>query len=293
MKKKQLISLIILVLIFSCQKEENRNSAIKFDWQGHRGARGLMPENSVEGFLHALQFPVNTLELDVVISADSQIVVSHEPWFSNQICLCDREDNLFRKNYSEIQNIDCGSKSNAKFAHQNLFKTEKPTLEMVVNAVNNYCNNHGRELPFFNIEIKSRIEWDEIYTPKPLEFILLLDRELKRLKIDNKTCIQSFDTRILNEINHQKLNYKTAYLVENTAPIDSLLSLLNYTPDIYSPYYKLLSKSDVQKIKSIGMKVIPWTVNTKDKIKELINWGVDGIITDYPNLISEIELKNQ
>jgi glycerophosphoryl diester phosphodiesterase len=293
MKKRHLISLAIFVFLVSCQKEEHKKPETKFDWQGHRGARGLMPENTVEGFLHALHFPISTLELDVVITADSQIVVSHEPWFSNQICHCKEEYNLYRMRYSETQKIDCGSKLNSKFPHQNLFKTEKPTLEMVVNAIKSYCNNHGRELPFFNIEIKSRIEWDEIYTPEPTVFLTLVDQELKRLKIDHKTCIQSFDTRVLNEIYHRKLNYKTAYLVENKSPIDGVLSLLNFTPDIYSPYYKTLNKLDIQRIKSKGMKIIPWTVNNKQEMKELIEWGVDGIITDYPNLISELELKKQ
>ena len=95
--------IFLLFPTFSIYSQKN-----SFDWQGHRGARGLFPENSILAFINALKYPVTTLELDVVISKDHHVVVSHEPWFSDEICEeCPYENNLYRLNLDQIQSIDC------------------------------------------------------------------------------------------------------------------------------------------------------------------------------------------
>ena len=113
-----------------------------FDVQGHRGARGLLPENSIPGFKRALELGVTTLEMDVVIAADSTVVVSHEPWMSQVICRrpdgspveAADEFNLHRMTYEEIRLFDCGSRGHPLFPRQTKMPVTKPRLSDVIDA---------------------------------------------------------------------------------------------------------------------------------------------------------------
>lgn len=269
-----------------------------FDWQGHRGARGLMPENTAPSFLKALEYPVRTLEMDVVISQDSQVVLSHEPWMAALIC--DKPDgtpveeteekslNIFEMDYAVIREYDCGSRGHERFPRQKPLASRKPLLGELILQVEQYCRDNAREFPFYNIEIKSRPEWDNIYTPEPSVFARLLLREVQQLGIQARTCIQSFDVRALQAVREMDSTIVLALLVENTRGLDKNLEALGFTPDIYSPYHQLVSKNLVSKAHAAGMRVIPWTVNEVATMQGLINMGVDGIITDFPDLIGEI-----
>lgn len=266
------------------------------DWQGHRGVRGLMPENSIPGFLKALEFKkVTTLELDVVISADSQAIVSHEPWFSENICndpfgepiSKEQAETLliYKMTYEEIKNYDCGSRGNKRFAEQQKLKTYKPALLDVITNVDLHCEKTNRKKPGFNIELKSRPEWYDKQVPNPERFVQLVLHELDLLKIKDRVSLQSFDVNILQEIRRQDKEIPVVFLVENMKSIDKNLELLGYTPDIYSPHYGLLNESRIEKLHAKNIKIIPWTVNDTKTMKKLVDQGVDGIITDYPNLI--------
>ncbi len=264
-----------------------------FDWQGHRGARGLLPENTIPAFLKALEYPVKTLELDVAISKDSQLVISHEPWMSPAICTQpsgspiteEQQFNLFQLTYEEIRGFDCGSRGNARFPEQRPMPAAKPLLREMVTKVEQYCKDNGRPLPFYNIEIKSRPEWDNIFTPKPPVFAHLLMEQIQSLGIKARTCIQSFDVRALQAVRQIDSTMVVALLVENTDGLDKNLETLGFVPDIYSPYYMLVSANLVKKAHAQNMLVVPWTVNDTATMRGLINLGVDGIITDYPNLV--------
>jgi glycerophosphoryl diester phosphodiesterase len=177
------------------------------DWQGHRGARGLLPENSIPGFLRALELGVTTLELDVVISADSQIVVSHEPWLSAEICTTpdgffidtarQQEYNLYRMRYADISRYDCGGKGHPRFTHQVPMRTHKPTLAEVVSAADAHARSLGRALPRYNIETKCSAPGDDIFHPRSDVFSALVVREITRLSIIERSTLQSFDVRTL------------------------------------------------------------------------------------------------
>ena len=279
---KKLIGLALLAAACTTEPKE-----MEFDWQGHRGARGLMPENSIHGFLHALEFPVTTLELDLAVSKDNQLIVSHEPWFSEDICAVDAGDTLFIRSLTaqEIAQIDCGSKVNLRFLKQAKLRTHKPTLDEVITAVNDYCRRTGRAQPAYNIEIKSRPEWDGVYTPPVEEFTQLVLDKLDELKIVGQVTIQSFDPRVLNYIVTQKHPVQLAFLVEDEKEVDEAMKLLDAKPAIYSPHFSLLTKDIVTGLHQRGMRVIPWTVNDAATMRTLIEMGVDGIITDYPDLI--------
>ncbi|MBI5916745.1 MAG: glycerophosphodiester phosphodiesterase [Bacteroidetes bacterium] len=270
-----------------------------FDWQGHRGCRGLLPENSIPAFLKALEFPaVTTLELDLAVSKNNELIVSHEPWMSEKICskpdgtLVDSAEAMSLRimdlTYDEIKDWDCGSRGNARFPQQQPMKTYKPSLEDVVMAVQRFCAENGRPMPRFNIEIKSHPLGDGIFTPKPEAFAKLIVAELKRLKISGLSCLQSFDVRPLQVVKKLDPALTLALLVENGDGVEKNLQLLGFQPDIYSPDFKLLRKKTVKQLHRQGIRAVPWTVNDVQAMKKLRRWGVDGIITDYPNLIEEI-----
>jgi glycerophosphoryl diester phosphodiesterase len=138
-----------------------------------------MPENTIPAFLEALKYPIKTLELDVVISADSQVVISHEPWFSAEICSRadgeafpeeKAEPRIFQMTLAEIATYDCGTKPHPRFPEQKKMKVSKPSLREMVSAVERYCEVNQREKPLYNIELKARPEWDDELTPPPARF---------------------------------------------------------------------------------------------------------------------------
>ncbi len=273
-------------------------SAFSFDWQGHRGARGLMPENTIEGMREGLRHPIKTLELDVVISKDRKVVVSHEPWMNPLICrhpegksFRDKEFNLYRMDYSEILRFDCGSVPVARFPDQKKISVGKPMLHALLTEIEEQLKAENRSISY-NIEIKSDEEQEEKkFQPKVSDFSDLVLSEIRSVLSDERFIIQSFDPRVLRYIREKYPEVTLAYLSEKKETPDSLKKLLGFVPQIYSPDYNLLSYEDVPLFHAQGMKVIPWTVNKTEDMKKLIGMGVDGIITDYPNLISQVEMK--
>lgn len=287
-----------LPFIFSCKTSKPAVTApADFDWQGHRGCRGVMPENTVPAFLKALDYPeVTTLELDLAVSKDNQLIVSHEPWFNPAICRQPNGDSIprrdaeqfliYQKTVAEIQGFDCGSWGNPRFPEQQKIKTYKPTLREVVEAVRAKRPNIR-----WNIEIKSQPEWDGVRHPPIEEFVRLVITELKTLGIEKNATVQSFDVRALQAMHRQAPEIRLAFLIENVRGFDFNLEKLGFTPTIYSPYYQLVSKKLVRKCHAKNIKLIPWTVNDVPSMRGLIHLGVDGIITDYPNRISEVGKK--
>jgi glycerophosphoryl diester phosphodiesterase len=274
---------------------QNQKPKPDFDWQGHRGCRGLLPENSIPAFLKALDLGVTTLEMDLAVSADSQLIVSHEPWLNGDIC-SKMDGSTIKKEESEelllinmtaddIKKCDCGSKGNPRFKEQQPMKTYKPTLAEVVNEVKKYCAEKNRSLPYFNIEIKSQPDYDMKKTPSVFAFSKRVVEAITNLGIKEKTFIQSFDTRALENVKKIDPSVKLVFLVENELGVKKNLKKLTFKPDVYSPFFKLLTPKEVKCCHKKKIKVIPWTVNETLDIQSVINLGVDGIITDYPNRI--------
>lgn len=276
---------LILLLTLTCTL-----SASAFDWQGHRGARGLYPENTVGAMREALSYPiVTTLELDVVISKDGEVVVSHEPWMSEEICLDasgnpvkEKAVNLFQLTAAEIAEYDCGTKPHPRFPQQKKIKAHKPVLKDLLADINKTHPN----IPF-NIEIKS-LPADEKAGFQP-DVKTFTDKVIATIKsqIDlSRVHIQSFDWRVLKYLKSKYPLVKTVALTEDEkfSP-KTVLSALGFIPTVFSPYYKNLTKPLVSEFQRNGMKVIPWTVNEPAEMRLMINMGVDGIITDYPNKI--------
>ena len=267
------------------------------DWQGHRGARGLAPENSIPGFIKALEYPVTTLELDVVVSADQQVVVSHEPYMAAEICTKPNgapvekgEElglNLFGMPYDSIRQYDCGSRGNRQFPEQEKQQVAKPLLRDVIQAVESHCAKTGRSKPAYNVEIKSKPEWDNTYTPEPETFSRLVVKAIKESGVLERTTIQSFDPRVLRYLHEYAPQVRLSCLIEGEETLEERLAILDFVPDVYSPNYERLTAEQVMEAQDMGMLVIPWTVNDVEAMDALIAMGVDGIITDYPDRIAK------
>ncbi|RVU91896.1 glycerophosphodiester phosphodiesterase [Flavobacterium columnare] len=285
--------MLILVLPLLSQAQE-------FDIQGHRGCRGLLPENSIQAMKKAIDLGVTTLEMDVVISKDKEVLLSHEPFLSCEICLDkmnqtieeskEQSFNLFQMNYDEIKKYDCGSKIHPRFLEQEKIKTHKPLLNEVIDFVEDYIQKKYPERKiFYNIETKSDPKGDGIFHPLPNEFVDLLIGVLKDKNITDKTYIQSFDVRTLQYLHQKYAEIKTVLLVENKFSINKNLKKLGFKPTVYSPEFILLDKQKVDFLHAKNIKVIPWTVNKKEEMEKVISYGVDGLISDYPNRYFELK----
>lgn len=269
-----------------------------FNTQGHRGCRGLMPENTIEAMLKALDLGVVTLEMDVCISKDQQVFLSHEPFFNHKITTCpdgtflEEENehiyNLYNMLYADIKRYDAGLKQHPDFLQQQQLKTYKPLLQELFRKVKHYITLNDRPFPFFNIEIKSLPETDNFYHPEPTIFINLVMNIILAENMEKQVNIQSFDVRILQNLRQNYPTIPIAMLIEgnDTRSLDDHLKALGFLPDIYSPEQSLITKELINECHRQNIKVIPWTVNSLIAIKAFKAMGADGIISDYPDLFN-------
>jgi glycerophosphoryl diester phosphodiesterase len=275
-------------------------SAFGFDWQGHRGARGLYPENTIGAMEEALKYNVSTLEMDVVISKDLKVVVSHEPWMNPEMCLdphrkeiqSERQVNLYKINYDEIQKYDCGSKVHPRFTRQVKVVVGKPLLFTLITDMEKKLRELRRTEVGYNIEIKSTLEDEKAgFQPEYQKFTDFVVKEVTELLPYPRFTLQSFDKRVLKYLHEKYPKVQVSALQEEKYEAQVLLKDWGFTPQIFSPDYTLLTEQDIAFFHSKGIKVIPWTVNSIEDMKKVISLKTDGIITDYPDLISQVGLK--
>lgn len=301
MKPYLLLFLLSGMACSSAKNTQDPTSVVKqpagdFDKQGHRGCRGLMPENTWAAMKTALDLGVTTLEMDVVITKDKKVVLSHEPWFDREITTKpdgtymgpreERKFNIYWMTYEDVKTFDVGLKPHPRFPRQQKMKAVKPLLNDVIDSVRQYMVTSRRPFPYYNIETKARPEFDGVFHPKPEEFVELLMAVIREKAIEDRVIIQSFDFRTLQYLHRKYPAIKTAMLIEYTdrRTLDQQVKALGFTPSIYSPAYRLVSNKLVEKCHRQDMKIIPWTVNTTEEMEKLKAMGVDGIISDYPDL---------
>ena len=270
-----------------------------FDKQGHRGCRGLMPENTIPAMLHALGMNITTLEMDIVFTKDGKAILSHEPFFNHEITtkpdgtfIDEKEEknyNIYKMNYEEVKKYDVGMKPHPRFPQQEKMKAVKPLLSDVFAAVKNDMMTRRRPYPFFNIETKTTPVTDNIFHPAPAEFVEQLMKVIMDNQMEDYVIIQSFDFRTLQYLHQHYPSIKTAMLIEDfdKRSLEEQLKALGFSPNIYSPAFELVNESLIQQCHQQNIQVIPWTVNDKANIDRLKKMGVDGIISDYPNLFNE------
>ena len=272
----------------------------KINIQGHRGARGHYPENTLRGFKAAVDFGADFIELDVVISADSKVVVSHEPWMNDEICSMrdgspvppgrGREHNIYRMPYEVIRKFDCGKRGHPRFPSQRGEPAYKPLLGEVISTIEAYTREKGYAPVGYNIEIKT--EQDGVFNPAPLVFVDLVHREIKNYGLGDRLNIQSFDVRILSEMHKKDPSIRLGLLVENRDSMETNLQALGFLPYAYNPEFVLVNEILVKQVHGRGMKIFVWTVNEKNDIAAMLALGVDGIISDYPDRVIEMIRNN-
>src|SRR6478735_8048590 len=164
--------LLLLATVLSCASLQPKNQTMRppFDKEGHRGCRGLMPENTIPAMLKALDLGVNTLEMDVVITADNQVLLSHDPYFNHELTTKpggsfvipeeEKELNIFKMTYAETQRYNVGLKPHPRFPTQQKIAVTKPLLAHLIDSVEQY--GILKKLPpvWYNIETKSTAATD-------------------------------------------------------------------------------------------------------------------------------------
>jgi len=300
--KKFIFSFVLLVLLACSHTKtiliDSSMDIHDFDKQGHRGCRGLMPENTIPAMLRALDLGVTTLEMDVCITKDKKVIVSHDPYFSHDITtkadgtFIDEKDEksykLYNMTYGETQQYDVGMKPHPRFSKQQKLIVHKPLLSDLLDSVQQYMMTRKRPFPYFNIETKTQPATDNIFHPGPEEFVELLMAVIKEKGIEERTIIQSFDFRTLQYLHAHYPSIKTAMLIEGSdkRTLNEQIKDLGFVPTIYSPAYQLVNDDLIKQCHQQNVKIIPWTVNDKTKIEELKRAGVDGVISDYPDLFN-------
>lgn len=293
---KHLVLFITLILFISCSVE-NHYPTYDFDLQGHRGARGLVPENTIPSFLKAIDHGVDTIEFDLVVTKDRKILISHEPWFHHHISskpdntpVSEEEAqsyNIYEMTYEETTQFDVGNRGHVNFPNQEPMEVTKPLMRDAIHAIEAYVEELGLSPIRYNIETKSNPDQYGIMYPYPNEYAELLYEELSELDEEydlfDRIIIQSFDPATLVEFRKLNEDITQAILVNTDDSMDDYLSELGYTPEIWSPNFRLVTEEIVREANDRGMEVLPWTINTVDEMQRQLEMGVDGIITDYPD----------
>lgn len=291
------------ILILAAMLIAGQSQAQKFDLQGQRGARGIMPENTIPGMIKALDLGVNTLVMNAVISKDKQVVLSQEPYFNAEISLKpdgkaislkdQKKYNIYKMNYEEVKKFDVGSKIHNRYPGQQKFKVYKPLLEETIDSVESYVKLNKLAKPNYSIETKLIPKGDAEFQPEPSEFVDLIMEIVKRKKLEKRVTIQSFDIRTLQYLHEHYPKIKTGLLIDEKENFEINIEELGFKPTVYSPYSVLVGKSLVDRCHEAGIKIIPWTINSTKEMKYLIGLGVDGLVTDYPNLFKPELLKEE
>ncbi|AMJ67629.1 glycerophosphodiester phosphodiesterase family protein [Hymenobacter sp. PAMC 26628] len=268
---------------------------------GHRGCRGLFPENTLPGFLHAAALGVDVLEMDVVISADQQVVVSHDPWLAAHLCrnaeglriasAQERKHNLYHMPYAAIRQCDCGSCPNPDFPLQQPAAAPKPLLREVLAATERLPRPPRCKPLRYSVEIKCTPAGDHLYHPEPAQFLALVLAELVAAGVVPRTTLLCFDPRVLRLARAQLgSSLSLCLLSESSQPWPAAVIELGFQPDVFGPNYESVTPTAVAELRRLypGTGLVPWTVNNPVDMQRLLSMGVEGLTTDYPDRLLAI-----
>ena len=290
-----------------------------FDVQGHRGARGLLPENTLPGFARALELGVTTLEIDVGVSRDGVVLAHHDPWVHPEVCFApggvrieaERGPLLRDLDAAALRAYDCGSLNPDPAAFPEPPRESRPgapmpTLGEILDLV-----AARRGSARLNVEIKA-VPVEVSGEPLTLPLEEMVDATLavlRRAGAIERATLQSFDWRVLALAKQREPRLRTVGLVSphNLGPAwlggldpaahPDFLALLRAAPhvDEVSPWWRMLVPGEfalgveVSALRAAGYRVVPWTVNDRETMRAMLELGVDGLITDYPDrLLDEV-----
>jgi glycerophosphoryl diester phosphodiesterase len=242
---------------------------------GHRGARALRPENTIPAFEYAIAAGVDALELDMAVTKDNVLVISHDPYLEPPVCTGPvRKAMIHELTLKQVKEWDCGAVRNPKFPKQQPVPGARmPTLDEVFDLA-----PQGNFL--FNIETKSFPKHPEL-TPAPEAFVKLVLDKIRKHHLESRVVLQSFDFRTLRAMKRLAPEIKLSAL--DARPARSFVEIAKEAgADIVSPEFYLVTAERVQAAHTAGLQVLPWTPDTPAEWNRLIAAGVDGIITDDP-----------
>lgn len=253
---------------------------------GHRGSRGTRPEDTLPAFNEALRAGADVLEMDMGVTRDGVIVISHDPNISPVICLgpggkkLDKPVPIRTLTLEEVKKYDCGSIKNPKFPEQVPAPgTRIPTLDEMFAMVEASTYAAAAKVQF-NIETKIFLAEPRL-APPPAEFVKLMADVVRKHGMAGRVILQSFDVRTLKEMKKLAPEIRTAQLTSEEL-LDVVPALKAAKTDIWSPNHKWITPEAVKEAQAAGIQVAPWTLNDPEEWETAIAAGVDAIITDYP-----------
>lgn len=260
--------------------------AMAIDLQGHRGARGLLPENTLPAFERAIALGVTTVELDVGVTRDAVVVVHHDRTLNPDLArgpdgqwVRAPAPTIYSLSFAELQRYDVG-RIRPGSEYFSRFKEQKPVDGTRIPKLEDVLKLDAKVR--FNIETKISPEAPhETLAPEP--FARALIAEVRKAGVEQRTTIQSFDFRILKVVEREAPEIATAYLTSKRYPDPARVAEAGAR--VWSPDFSVLNEETVKKAKILRLRIIPWTVNEPGDIARVLDMGVDGIISDYPDRV--------
>ena len=294
--------------------------SLAFDLEGHRGTRGLAPENTLAAFRRALDIGVATIETDLGMTKDGVVVISHNPNLNPDLVrdsdghwLAGPGPQIRALTFAELRRYDIGrinptSQYARSFPEQRAADGERfPKLSELFDL----AKASGKAVRF-NIETKIT-PTSGANTPDPATFARLVLAVVREANVADRVTLQSFDWRTLVEMNRLAPEIETSCLTIQTANDNTVQQAADGGPSpwhagfalrdhggslpalvkaagcgTWSMFWRNLTSKDLTEAHALGLKVLPWTVNERDQMRSLIDMGVDGIITDYPDRLREV-----
>ena len=292
-----------------------------FDFEAHRGGRDARPENTSYSYAYSMEMGAATIECDMQLTKDNQIVMSHNPILNHEVTqdksgkyIEDGKYDIRTMTVDQVKQFNVGhiDPSTAYYKLHGLTQIGHdatiPTLEEVFQLIQSY----GDKDIVLNIETKSYPDPESAgykNNPDPVRFVTVFNDLVKKYGMENRVVLQSFDWRTLVAMKKLNPNISTSALWQASTSWEKYgnkkspwlggldIKDFQYDPvkaakaigvDFISPYYTDISKGDVEEAHKLGMKVVPWTVNNASDMNMLLDMGVDGIITDKPWVLKDI-----
>lgn len=243
---------------------------------GHRGARARRPENTMPAFEYAIAQGVDALEMDMAVTKDGVIVISHDPILEPPVCSGPiAKATIHQLTLAEVRQWDCGAVRNPRFdTQQTVPGTRMPTLDDVFRLA-------PRGAFAYNIETKSFPDHPE-YTPPPEEFSRMVLAKIRQYQLEKRIILQSFDFRTLMAMRKLAPEIRLSALIEKDARGFTAVSAAAADAEIVSPEFHLVTPEKVAAAHRAGLQVVPWTADTPADWDMLIAAKVDAIISDDP-----------
>ena len=291
MMKKTVFGALLLLAV-SCGQEKEKPF---IDVQAHRGGAGLMPENTIPAMKNAIDLGVNTVEFDLQVTADGQVIVNHDAYFHPRYAtrpdgtLIQEEDPkeyIYTMPYDSVMKYDVGLRVNDRWPTQQHFVVQRPLLSDLVDFVEDY----GKQSLNYNVEIKSAEgELEGTAWPEYHEFVDACVRILLEKKLGDRLVVQSFDTRALEYMHEKYPQVILSYLTEGeSTDVEGWMSKLSFKPVWWSPESIEVTPENVKWCHENNILVVPWTVDEPEEMRRLVKCGVEAIISNYPDRLIEV-----